>query len=158
MDRVMDLEEAQQLPGVLLWHASKLWQQTLNTALKEVGLSSTNAVILSNLYHLALEHKQATQAEVARLSGVDLMTTSTALRTLERKGYVVRTASSRDKRANELSLTPLGHKVAHATLMTIAYTHQAFFQVLASSGQTQTFTKSLNDLLQQNKPISKEKQ
>jgi DNA-binding MarR family transcriptional regulator len=151
MNGMMTIEQAQQLPGVLLWHTSKLWQQTLNRALATAQLSSTNAIILSNLLHLSLEHKQTTQAEIARLSGVDLMTTSTALRTLERKGFVARTASSTDKRANRVKLTPLGKKTAYTTLMIIAVTHQAFFKTLADNNSTQVFTGCLKELLEQNK-------
>ncbi|HSX17011.1 MAG TPA: MarR family transcriptional regulator [Patescibacteria group bacterium] len=145
----MSLEQAQQLPGVLLWHTSKLWQQWLNKALKPYNLSSTNAVILVNLLHLSFEQKQITQVAVARLSGTDMMTTSTILRTLERKGFIQRTASTHDKRANQLALTPLGQDVAYRALQTIAHTHQTFFKAI-EGGRAEAFVDSLKELLRCN--------
>jgi DNA-binding MarR family transcriptional regulator len=149
----MPLEDAQQLPGVLLWHTAKLWQQQLNVVLKPYGLSSTNAVILANLLHLSFEQKQITQAEVAKLSGVDLMTTSTALRTLQQKGFVTRAQSSHDKRANQLGLTPLGERTAYQALGTIAHTHQAFFKTLDDSGSRQALVDCLKELLAHNNHV-----
>ncbi len=150
MLKQMSLEQAQELPGVLLWHTSKLWQQWLNKALKPHGLSSTNAVVLVNLLHLSFEHKQITQVEIARLSGIDLMTASTILRTLERKALVKRSTSTLDKRANQLALTPQGQVTALQALQAIAYTHQAFFKAIEGGKSAQIFVDSLKELLRRN--------
>lgn len=146
---VFPIKQAQQLPGPLLWHASKLWQHRLAVALKPLGLSSTNAVILSNLLHLTLENKVANQVVVAKLSGVDAMTTSNAIRVLERKGYVNRVTSSNDKRALKLQLTPLGEQTAHKALGVIARTHVQFFSPLTES-ERPAFIASLQKLLSNN--------
>ncbi len=152
--RVFSIAEAQQLPGPLLWHTSKLWQQTLNVALKPLSLSSTNAVILSNLLHLTVESKAATQVVLARLSGVDAMTTSTAIRGLERKGYISRAADHADKRALQLQLTPLGEQTAYKALEIIAYTHVRFFSPLEDDERQKLIT-SLQKLLTNNKELKK---
>ncbi len=144
---MIPIEQAQQLPGVLLWHASKLWQQSLNAVLKPMNLSSTSAVILCNILHLSIEQRLIKQAEVARLSGVDLMTTSAALRTLERKGFVERSTSTEDRRINRLALTPLGERTAYKALEAIAYTHQRFFEVLATTHSVESLSENLKRVI-----------
>lgn len=150
--QVFSIAEAQQLPGPLLWHASKLWQHKLNLALKPLRLSSTNAVILSNLLHLTLEKKAANQVVLARLSGVDPMTTSTAIRALERKGYIDRVTDRTDKRAMQLQLTSLGEQAAHKALEVIAHTHVQFFSPLEQD-ERQAFIASLQKIITSNKGV-----
>ncbi len=144
------IDKAQRLPGVLLWQASKLWQQALNAAVKSFGLSSTNAIILCNILHLSLEERSITQVDIAKLSGVDAMTASQSLRVLERQGYIVRDTNATDKRANQLALTSRGDAVAKAALEAIAVAHQAFFRELIADGSAQSLADSLEKLLQQN--------
>jgi len=148
---VMTIEQTRTLPGVLLWNVSKLWQQQLNSALEEIGLSSTNAVILSNMLHLELEHQQANQGMLAELSNVDLMTTSNALRTLQKKGFIDRNTDPHDKRAYILSLTTEGRHTAYQALRRIAHCHQHFFGRLQDQELAQ-FAGSLTKLLGTLKP------
>ncbi len=125
--KVMNIEETRKLPGVLLWNVSKLWQQQLKGALEGIGLSSTNAIILSNMLHLEVERQRVSQGILAELSNVDLMTTSNALRTLQKKGFINRNTDPQDKRAYTLSLTPKGRQTAYQALRRIADSHQHFF-------------------------------
>lgn len=148
---VLNIQEASDLPGVLLWNAAKLWQKHVYIAVAPLGLSSTNAVILVNLLHLLLEKKRISQAAVAELSNVDIMTTSNALRTLENKGLVVRTPDATDRRFNILTLTPIGHETAIKALHLIAMAHQRFFNVIASD-QTK-LSELLSRLLQAHTPV-----
>ncbi len=144
-----NIKQAQRLPGVLLWHASKLWQKYLNAALKDLGLSSTNAIILCNIWHLVVENELVTQAAVAKLSGVDIMTTSSAVRVLESKGYVSRQQAESDRRAQEVSLTAAGEAAAYQAMQCIAATHQAFFNALKEDDRRQ-FTQALQHLISNN--------
>lgn len=142
------IQQAQRMPGVKLWHTSKLWQYSLNIALKPVRLSFTNAAILINILHLSFENKQANQSIVAQLSGVDLMTTSQALRTLEHKGFIIRKSSSTDKRAYILNLTTKGKKTAYKALALVTQTHQEFFAILEEAEEVTIFTNILNQLIE----------
>ncbi len=140
-----NFEEARNLPGVLLWHASKLWQQCLNETLANLGLSSTNGAILCYVLYFHMRREPATQTTLAHATGVDLMTTSTALRTLERKGYVTRRQDPTDKRAYAVTLTTQGKNTAHQAQGLIAEAYQSFFGALPD----QTDITELSTILKQ---------
>ena len=146
---VLSIEDTLKLPGALLWRASKLWQSNLHAALADLGLSSTNAVVLSNILHLELEHKKITQARLAALCSMDRMTASTILRALTEKGFIERKIRHTDKRGFELSLTHQGREVAHEALRRIATVHQKFFDPIDKEELAQ-LTAGLSKLLDTN--------
>jgi hypothetical protein len=43
-------QETQTIAGFLLWQVSKLWQHRLTLALRDLGLASTQAVMLANVF------------------------------------------------------------------------------------------------------------
>ena len=124
--------EADKIPGYLLWQVSKLWQRRLNGALGELGLSSTQAVILINVPRLNQEQRTVTQMLLAEVTKVDRMTVSQSIRSLERKGLVKRVVAATNKRAYHVAVTKIGGKVAMQALERIIAAHDAFF---ASLGQ-----------------------
>jgi DNA-binding MarR family transcriptional regulator len=123
-------DEAETIPGFLLWQVSKLWQRHLTLALQDLHLASTQAVILANALRFSEEGRQVTQALVSDAATVDRMTTSQSLRSLQKKGYVTRVAVPGDKRAYLIQLTPNGRRVAFAAIERLAATHRAFFKPL----------------------------
>jgi DNA-binding MarR family transcriptional regulator len=123
-------DEAETIPGFLLWQVSKLWQRHLTLALQDLHLASTQAVILANALRFSEEGRQVTQALVSDAAKVDRMTTSQSLRSLQKKGYVTRVAVPGDKRAYLIQLTPNGRRVAFAAIERLAATHRAFFKPL----------------------------
>jgi len=143
---VLSSRQANGLPGVLLWNVAKLWQKHVHTAVAPLGLSSTNAVILVNILHLSLEEQRISQTAAAELSNVDVMTTSSALRTLEKKQLVVRTMDTSDRRSNVLALTAQGRETALAAVDRLAHAHQQFFSVISS--EQAHFSATLSLLLQ----------
>jgi DNA-binding MarR family transcriptional regulator len=123
-------DEAETIPGFLLWQVSKLWQRHLTLALQDLQLASTQAVILANALRFSEEGRQVTHAMVSDAAKVDRMTTSQSLRSLQQKGYVTRVAAPGDKRAYLITLTPKGREVALAAIERLAATHRAFFKPL----------------------------
>lgn len=146
---ILSIEDTKRLPGALLWRASKLWQNNLHIALADLGLSSTNAMVLSNILRLELENKEITQARLAALCSVDRMTASTILRSLIKKGYIEREVHTIDKRGFELSLTHKGRDTAYKALHRIADVHQKFFESIDDKVLVQ-LTDSLSKLLDTN--------
>jgi MarR family transcriptional regulator, organic hydroperoxide resistance regulator len=124
--------EAETIPGFLLWQVSKLWQRHLTLALQDLKLPSTQAVILANVLRFSEEGIPVTQAMLARATKVDRMTASQSLHSLELKRYVTRKASPGDKRANRVSLTIEGRRVALKAIKRFEATHRAFFEPLAN--------------------------
>ena len=121
---------AENIPGFLLWQVSKLWQRYLNAALKDLKLSSTQAVILGNVVRLTKMGHEATQAQLSQVTKIDTMTTSTALRGLVRKGMVVRHVPNDNRRAYIVTPTKQGERVAITVLQRFAQAHAIFFRAI----------------------------
>lgn len=121
-------QNAEQIPGFLLWQVSKLWQRELNAALSDLGISGTQAVILGNIVRMQGQGKAATQIALAQITKVDPMTTSQALRTLERKKLIRRVTSKEDRRAVQVLPTVKGTKVTTQALQRFVQAHLNFFE------------------------------
>lgn len=139
---------AEKIPGYLLWQVSKLWQRKLNTALKSLGLSSTQAVILINVPRLNQEKRPVTQMLLAEVTKVDRMTVSQSIRTLERKGLVKRVVASGNKRAYHVALTEAGSTISMEAMHRIVAAHEAFFSPLAD--QTGEYISLTHRLIEAN--------
>lgn len=146
---IPSIEETQKLPGALLWRTSKLWQNHMHAALTDLGLSSTNSMVLSNMLRLEREHQKITQAQVALLCNTDRMTISTILRTLTSKGLVERKVDETDKRHLTLELTPDGRELAYEALERIAEIHDNFFKSFTNEESAQLVAQ-LSRLLEAN--------
>jgi DNA-binding MarR family transcriptional regulator len=123
-------ENAERIPGFLLWQVSKLWQRQLNAALKELDLSSTQAVILGNIVRMTGQKLTVTQIGLSEITKIDPMTTSQAIRTLEKKKLIKRIVVEKDKRAFSIQPTNHGVQVTLEALQHIAQAHEEFFRPL----------------------------
>jgi len=141
-------DEAETIPGFLLWQVSKLWQRHLTLAVQDLQLASTQAVILANALRFSEEGRQVTHAMVSDAAKVDRMTTSQSLRSLQQKGYVTRVAVPGDRRAYLIQLTPTGRRVAFGAIERLAATHHAFFKPLEN--QTAEVVGYLQKLIEAN--------
>lgn len=141
-------ENAERIPGFLLWQVSKLWQRHLNSVLGDLGVSSTQAIILGNIVRMAGQNKEATQVLLSEVTKVDPMTTSQALRTLEKKKLVRRVASKDDKRAYCVKATAKGVEVTSEALDRMIEAHLSFFKPLED--QLEEFTNHLQQLVKSN--------
>lgn len=128
-------EDAQRIPGYLLWQVSKLWQRRLNSALADLDLSSTQAVILINVPRLSQERKSVTQSALAEAAQVDRMTVSQSIRTLENKRLITRTPAPADRRAYHVQLTERGAIIASSALERISTAHVEFFEPLRTEAR-----------------------
>ena len=147
--------EADKIPGYLLWQVSKLWQRRLNEALKGLGLSSTQAIILINVPRLNQEKRTVTQMLLAEVTKIDRMTLSQSIRSLERSGLVKRITVAANKRAYHVILTSTGSKVAMQAMQRIISAHKTFFSPLAEQTVqyitlTQTLIKANNKMEETN--------
>jgi DNA-binding MarR family transcriptional regulator len=148
MDNVkIDLSEnAERIPGFLLWQVSKLWQRYLNEALEDLNISSTQAVILGNIVRWVRMDKDVTQIMLSEQTKIDPMTTSQAIRTLEKKELIIREPSKEDKRAYHVQPTPKGIEVMDQALQRFVRAHEAFFEPL--KGDLEAFAAQLRQLIE----------
>jgi DNA-binding MarR family transcriptional regulator len=88
------------------------WQRGINAALRPVGLTHTQFLVLSSLARTGRAAGDAVaQRTIADLAGLDASTTSGVLKTLEGRGLVDRSPTDRDGRAWRVIVSPSGRKM-----------------------------------------------
>jgi hypothetical protein len=69
--------------GFALWREAMRWQRAVNAALRSVGLTHSQFLVLSSLARVCTQARDAvSQRQVAREAGLDDATTSSVLSTL----------------------------------------------------------------------------
>ena len=101
--------------GYMFWQTSNLWQRKMVKALKPMGLTPVQLVLLAGVAWLEREAEPITQVRLARQVKTDVMMTSQVLRKLESRGLVRKRTGESDTRSNVITLTEKGaDKVAKA--------------------------------------------
>ena len=112
----------------MLWHAALGWKAEVAAALEPHGLTPTQFFVLGSTNLLSREDASgARQVDIARLAGLDVMTTSQTVRLLEAGGWVKRTDDPNDSRSWRVVTTPEGAKKAEAAGGAVGATTRAFF-------------------------------
>jgi DNA-binding MarR family transcriptional regulator len=121
-------------PGFLLWKVSNAWQRRQRAALQPFGLTHSQFVILATATWFGAS-ETLTQARIAELSGVDPMTTSQVVRTLEAASLLERREHPEDPRAKAIVVTAKGREKARKALVVVEATDAAFFEPVASNAE-----------------------
>ncbi|MDY8137537.1 MarR family winged helix-turn-helix transcriptional regulator [Aquimarina sp. 2201CG5-10] len=140
-----NFEKPEEKLGYLLWQASMQWQRQANRALDEVGLTSTQFAILMALAWLSRSSQTVTQKEIADNSKTDRMMVSKILRTLEKKGLIVRKEHKTDTRAKCVLLTEKGVEILQRAIEIKEKANEIFFKNLSDR---QNFSKELSQLIE----------
>jgi DNA-binding MarR family transcriptional regulator len=114
-------------PGFLLWHTTLRWQREIATVLRPLDLTHVQFVLLASTWWLNHNGEQPTQVQVARQAGTDIKMTSQVLRSLERKGLIVREDDLVDTRAKRLHATDRGAALARTAIAAVEAADAAFF-------------------------------
>jgi DNA-binding MarR family transcriptional regulator len=117
-------------PGFLLWHASLRWQRQMTAALRPMGLTHVQFVLLASTWWLVTHGGQPSQRELADHAGTDVMMTSQVVRALQAKGLITRQPDEHDPRALRLGLTSRGERVAQQALGAVESADEAYFRVV----------------------------
>jgi DNA-binding MarR family transcriptional regulator len=132
-------------PGFLLWKISNAWQRRQREALLPFGLTHSQFVLLATATWYS-DSETLTQARLAELSGVDPMTTSQIVRSLESAALLKRHEHPDDPRAKAITTTSAGREKARAALLVVEETDSAFFApVAARAPRLVALLKSLAD-------------
>ncbi|MCC6769843.1 MAG: winged helix-turn-helix transcriptional regulator [Gemmatimonadaceae bacterium] len=118
-------------PGFLLWRLSNAWQRRQRAALAPFGLTHSQFVLLATATWFGAQ-EALTQTRLADVAGVDVMTASQVLRTLEKAGLVSRTPHFPDSRAKAIVVTSAGRKKAQAAIGAVEQADADFFAPVAS--------------------------
>jgi DNA-binding MarR family transcriptional regulator len=131
-------------PGFLLWRVSLRWQRLMIATLRPMGLSHVQYVLLASLWWLAARASdRPTQRQLAEFAATDPMMTSQVLRTLERRGLVVRSAHPTDSRARQLAVTQEGAALARQAIGAVEVADREFFVDAAGRATLLEFLRTL---------------
>jgi DNA-binding MarR family transcriptional regulator len=131
-------EGPKQSPGSLLWHISTSWRSSIETILKNFGLTHPQFVVLATTGWLTRNEDLITQVTIGRMAGLDPNTNSQILKGLEQK-KLIRRVQSDDGRAKNVSLTSKGSKILNQALPAVELADGNFFNSLK--------TKEMNALI-----------
>ena len=118
-------------PGFLLWQVTNSWQRRIRQALKDIGLTHVQFVLLTTTNWLNDANLPTTQRNVAKFAKTDVMMTSQVIRTLQSKGLVTVKENPSDTRAHVLTVTPEGKRLVKRALELVEDTDGRFFGPLA---------------------------
>jgi DNA-binding MarR family transcriptional regulator len=116
--------------GFLLWRATLRWQREVAAALAPWSITHVQFVLLASTWWMATHGDPPSQIALARHAATDVKMTSEVVRTLERKGLLLRDVDPSDSRARRLRPTDDGSVVAVATIAAVEAVDRAFFDTL----------------------------
>ncbi len=111
-------------PGFLLWQVSTLWSRSTAAALKPLGLTHPQFVILATLDWL--KDKGVSEEEIGRRVVLDPKMTSHLLRSLQVKG-LIEPSTSIDEKSKYPLLTASGAELLAKALPIVDSADTAFF-------------------------------
>lgn len=133
--------------GFLLWHATLRWQRLLAAALRPLGLTHVQFVLLAVLWWLqTVVGERPSQRMLADQAGTDRMMTSQVVRALERRGLVKRHRDTGDSRALQLELTDEGARLAVEAIRVVEEADRRFFGPVAERGELLSALRALSGL------------
>jgi DNA-binding MarR family transcriptional regulator len=115
-------------PGFLLWRATLRWQRQISGALKPLGLTHVQFVLLASTWWLERRTQVTpTQRDLATYAAIDPMMTSQVIRALAARGLVERERDAADARAFRITITDEGADLASRAVRIVEATDAEFF-------------------------------
>lgn len=129
----------QDSPGFLLWRATLSWQRRLGGALRPLGLTHVQFVLLATVWWLSDQAESPSrlpsQRQVADHASTDVMMTSQVLRVLATRGLLTRAADPADARVNRLTVTSAGRRLAVRAVAIVEAADAEFFGPVGEHGR-----------------------
>jgi DNA-binding MarR family transcriptional regulator len=146
-DNTFSVEKAEESSGFLLWQVTNLWQREIKKALEQYGLTHSQFVLMASIHWLTIHEKDVTQIVLSAHTKIDPMTTSTVLRTLQKKELIQRQEHLTDTRAKTVRLTDEGIKMIKEAIVTVEKFDKDFFSL--PENKTTEFNSNLLILIGQ---------
>lgn len=141
----MDIKKcAKKRVGFLLWQAGNLWQREQKKALKKLGLTHVQFMLLLHVFQLEKKSEGVSQAQLAIVARSHPMMTSQVVRSLVEKGLIFRQASPQDSRVLHLQTTNRGRILVTQALEIVDAVDEEIFDKIED---LPFFSKSLQDFL-----------
>ena len=131
-------------PGLLLWRATLQWQRRIVAALKPVGLTHVQFVLLASVWWLTqVAGEEPNQRRVAEHAGTDPMMISQVLRVLTSKGLIARETDPSDLRAWRVGITEQGVALATRAVKIVEAADAELFQTVGNQAALQDVLRTL---------------
>ena len=122
--------------GLLFIKVYNKWESNLKRVLKSVGLTLPQFIVLTSLLFLNNREEYVTQVDIARFTGMDVMTVSQIVRLLEKKDYIRRDQHPKDSRAKLVSVTKSGAEKVNQALPLVEGIDEKFFEKLSNDRES----------------------
>jgi DNA-binding MarR family transcriptional regulator len=117
--------------GLIFIRAYNMWHTEIKNRLRDAGITHPQFVVMTVLNFLGQFDEFVTQASVAKMADMDVMSVSQIIRGLEAKGYLARTGNPKDTRANAVRLLDKGQEAVRRALPIVEKIDEEFFGVLS---------------------------
>ena len=131
--------------GFLLWRLTLAWRAQAGAALRPLGLTHTEYVLLALVFWYSHDGYFPSQRELADHGGLDQMLVSKTVRPLVRQGLLVQVADPADRRIARMSLTDEGRNTFRQAAAAVGDAHRQFLHPLGD--RAETFIRELQQLL-----------
>jgi DNA-binding MarR family transcriptional regulator len=131
-------------PSFYMGMVLHMWEKGLQGILADFDLTNTQFKLLASLMVLTKDQQIITQMDIAKLLNSDKMMVSEVLRTLEKKGYILRVSHPNDRRAKSLTVTEKGLEVVESAVQRAARFDETFFLPLGD--ERENFFRMLKKL------------
>nr|WP_319570200.1 MarR family transcriptional regulator [uncultured Draconibacterium sp.] len=146
VDNTFSVEKAEDSSGFLLWQVTNLWQREIKKALEQYKITHSQYVLMASIHWLSIHNQEVTQIALSNHTKIDPMTTSTVLRTLQKKNYIKRQEHKTDTRAKIVELTKEGKEIIKKAVVTVETFDNDFFYSLGE--KVNEFNNNLRNLLE----------
>ncbi|MDT8717667.1 MarR family transcriptional regulator [Clostridium sp. 19966] len=137
-------DDAEASTGLLFIRVYNKWHTIISQELRKLGITHPQFVVLTTLNFLSQSEDNITQASIAKMADMDVMSVSQIIRGLEKNEFIKRTTNPNDSRANTVILLPKGHEMVKSALPIIEKVDEDFFGILQENESI--FRKFLNEL------------
>jgi DNA-binding MarR family transcriptional regulator len=107
------------------------WHNAVRNALRDIGITHPQFVVMTVLNYLCQTDEYVTQASIAKMADMDVMSVSQIIRGLEEKGFLKRQTNPNDIRANAVWLLEKGQETIKLALPIVERIDEEFFGVLS---------------------------
>lgn len=118
-------------PGFLLWHATLRWQREVRAALRPLGLTHVQFVLLAGTWWLGRNGDAPSQRELAAHAGTNIMMTSQVVRALVKLGLVGHEPDPADARVRRVSASAEGARLARRAIDVVEAVDERYFGSVA---------------------------
>lgn len=137
-------ENSEKATGLLFMRTYNKWHSEIKRQLKSLGITHPQFVILTSLGYSLQFEEEVTQIMLAKMAGMDVMSTSQVINLLEKHNLISRKEHSKDTRAKAVSLTSKGQEILKKALPIVENIDMKFFSSLGNNEST--FIELLHEL------------